>query len=88
MMIKRFQINYNRLRVICAMVACLAACYNPLVYSFSFDCEMPTREGMNRDKNERDRENREAYDRCNEGKGSSRDQERAAQYEREHVATR
>lgn len=85
MTIRGFHLVYNRLRLICAIFTCLAIGY---AYSFSFDFELPSGEGLNREKNERDAQNREAYDRCNRGEGSSRDQERACEYEREHITNR
>lgn len=85
---KRFQINYNRLRLVCAMATCLAIGCASLAHSFSFDFELPSSEGMNREKNERDNQNRDAYERTRSGEGSERDHQRAAEYEREHITVR
>lgn len=88
MTIRHFQKAYNRTRLACAAVTCLAIGYASFAHSFSFDFELPSSEGMNREKNERDNANRDAYERCREGNGSERDHQRAAEYERDHVTLR
>ena len=85
---RHFQGAYNRIRLACALCVLLTIGYSVLCHSFSFDFEMPTSEGMNREKTERDNSNREAYERSQNGNGSERDHKRAAEYEREHVTVR
>lgn len=85
---RHFQIAYNHMRLACALCVLLTIGFSVLCHAFTFDAEGPSSEGMNREKNERDNSNRDAYERSRSGEGSDRDHQRAAEYEREHVAIR
>jgi hypothetical protein len=79
----RFWTYIYRMRV--AAIACglLVSAFGYSSYEHVLDVELPSRDRMSMDKDQHERDNRDAYDRVNEGSRDSKDLERA----REHSET-